>query len=36
MEQYNVYIALNARMLDTAIELWTMFAFPSLYLAKRL
>lgn len=36
MQQYAALLALNARMIDAAIEFWTATAFPSLYFAKRL
>lgn len=36
MEHYAAALALNARLIDTAIEFWTAMTFPSLYLAKRL
>ena len=36
MEHYNTVLALNVRLIDSAIEFWTAVSFPSLYLAKHL
>jgi hypothetical protein len=36
MEQYNAAVEYNSRLLNELIDMWTAFAFPALYFAKKL